>query len=57
MPAQGDARAMFTTDEAWKQVQELVVTTILDEARVIHVLAFAEWQTVGSKPHPVDLMS
>jgi len=26
---------MFTTDEAWKQVQALVVTTILDEASVI----------------------
>jgi hypothetical protein len=40
--AQGDAWAMFTTDEAWKLVQELAITAILDEACVIHVLAFAE---------------
>ena len=38
--AQGDAWAMFVTDEAWKQVQKLAVTTILDEACEIYVLAF-----------------
>ena len=38
--AQGDAWAMFVTDEAWKPVQKLAVTTILDEACVIYVLAF-----------------
>jgi hypothetical protein len=35
---------MFATDEAWKHVQELAMTTILDEACVIYVLAFADWR-------------